>query len=67
MREQGLSFKAAINQAIRAGAARSASGTRRVRLPLRRMGRPRVDLDRALQLVGELEDEETVRKLRARK
>jgi hypothetical protein len=61
MRERGMSFKEAINDAIR-------SGVRDVeREPFRTeaasMGEPTVDLDRALQLAGALEDEELTRRM----
>lgn len=63
MRERGLSFKAALNEAIRAGlqAPRRAAS---FRTPTADLGRPTVNLDRALQLVAELEDTELVRKQR---
>lgn len=63
MREQGVSFKRALNDAIRRGASRDR------REPFETetvsMGEPTVNLDRALQLVGDLEDEELIRKMRA--
>jgi hypothetical protein len=62
MREHGVSFKVALNDAIR-GRTRQAATT--FRTATAAMGRPSVNLDRALQLVGELEDEELVRKMRA--
>jgi len=61
MRERGLSFKPARNDSIRAGATTSAQP---FRTRTYEMGAPRVNLDRALQLAGELEDEELVRRLR---
>jgi len=65
MRERGLSFKAALNEAIRAGARRP---TRRAfHTPTTEMGPPSIPLDRALRLAAELEDEELIRKLAARK
>jgi hypothetical protein len=67
MRERGLSFKEAINEAIRAGLA-SKARTPRFRTPTFRMGfNPVIPWDKALRLAGELEDEELVRKLAARK
>ncbi len=62
MRERGISFKQALNEAIRAGADEN-RGTpfRTATAPL---GVPVVNLDRALQLASELEDEELVRKTR---
>jgi len=66
MRERGLSFKQALNQAIRAGAA-GASGAKVE--PFRQrsfgLGRPRVDLTKALSLAGELDDQRTTRHYRA--
>ncbi len=62
MAEERLSFKQAVNQAIRAGLAP------RSREPFRQrtfdMGfRPDVAYDRALQLASGLEDEELLRKM----
>lgn len=66
MRERGLTFKQAVNEAIRAGAARP--GRRRdFRTPTYEMGAPIVPLEKALRLAGELEDEELTRKLAARR
>lgn len=64
MRERGMSFKEAVNTAIRAGAAGS---RKRYRMRTFDMGEPLVDLTKALRLAGELEDEEIVRELDARK
>ncbi len=67
MRERGLSFKEAINQAVRAGLAPSRRA-KRFRTQTFRMGfEPSIPWDRALRLAGELEDEELTRKLAARK
>ena len=61
MRERGLSFKEALNYAIRAGLGPpAASGT--YTTP-RNLGPPRVDLTKALALAGELEDQEIIRRL----
>ena len=63
MTERGVSFKQALNDAIRAG---SAPRTRQVfRTRTRSLGEPTVNLDRALQLAGDLEDEERLRRFRA--
>jgi hypothetical protein len=62
MREQGVSFKQAVNDAIRAGLAPPAR-RRPFRTPSRKLGLPAVSLDRALALAGALEDEELTRKL----
>jgi hypothetical protein len=64
MRERGMTFKEAINDAIRAGASAVAA-----RQPFTTetavMGESRVNLDRALQLAGDLEDDELIRKMRS--
>ena len=67
-RKQSLSFKAALNAAIRAGLAAQRGGSRPYRVPARPMGlRPAVDLTHALRIADAIEDEETVRKLALRK
>ncbi len=67
-KERGISFKEALNTALRAGLGEQAVATRTYRVRARRMGlRPGIDLDRALRLAAALEDEETVRKLELRK
>lgn len=67
MRERGLSFKAAINEAIRAGLT-AGGGRPRFRTRTYAMGQAQgVDLDKALQLASELEDEEILRKMALRK
>lgn len=66
-RERGLSFKQALNTAVRAGLAGPVRETE-YRVPARSLGlRPGVDLDKVLQLAGDLEDEEIVRTLELRK
>lgn len=65
---RGLSFKAALNDTIRAGLAAARGGARPYTLPARPMGlRQGIDLTKALQLAESLEDAETVRKLELRK
>ena len=63
MRERHISFKQALNDAIRHGAQRRPAPavfeTRTADL-----GVPSVNLDRALQIAGELEDEELIRRQR---
>ena len=67
MRERKLSFKEALNEAIRAGLTPKAR-TGRFRTPTFKMGfDPVIPWDKALRLAGELEDEELVRKLATRK
>jgi hypothetical protein len=62
MREQGIGFKEALNQAVRAGL--SPRRTRRFKQRTYDLGlRPGLSYDKALQLAAELEDEEIVRKL----
>jgi hypothetical protein len=62
MREQGLSFKQAVNQAIRKGLA--PKERQEASFPTYDMGEPFVDITKALQLAGELEDEEILRRMR---
>lgn len=67
-RERGVSFKAALNDAVRVGIDRAQPSSRPYRVDARPMGvRPGVDLDHAGRLAGELEDAEIVRKLHLRK
>jgi hypothetical protein len=67
-RERGVSFKEALNSALRRGLAQDSETSRPYRLPTRRMGlRPGVDLTKALALAAELEDAETIRELELRK
>lgn len=62
MRERGLSFKQAVNEALRRGLDDEADAP--YELPAFDMGAPSVNLDRALQMAGELEDQELLRKMR---
>lgn len=62
MRERGLSFKQALNDAIRSGAR---SSPERFETATAAMGQPTVNLDKALQLAAELEDDDLVRKMRS--
>lgn len=67
-RERGVSFREALNGALRAGLTARASGAKPYRITTRRMGlRPGIHLDRALHLAAEMEDEELIRKLELRK
>jgi hypothetical protein len=62
MRERGVSFKETVNEAIRAGL--TDTGERPAPTwNTYRMGKPRVDITKALELAGHLEDEEIIRKL----
>lgn len=62
MEDRGLTFKQAVNDAIRTGMTgareRAAHG-----FPTHDMGEPFVDVTKALRLAGELEDEELARRL----
>jgi len=67
-RERGISFREALNTALRAGMGQRGAAARAYRVPARRLGlRPGIDLDKGLRLAAALEDEETVRKLELRK
>ncbi len=69
-RERGVSFKEALNSALRRGLMEDGPRTNRpYRLPVtRRLElRPGIDLEHAVRLAGELEDAETIRKLELRK
>jgi hypothetical protein len=62
MQERGISFKQALNEAIRAGASDNRGAP--FRTATAALGVPVVNLDRALQLAAELEDDELVRRTR---
>ncbi|NEW41411.1 antitoxin [Nocardia cyriacigeorgica] len=66
MKETGVSFKKALNDALRSALAPKSTGER-IGVRTRSMGRPSVSLDKALQLASAVEDEEIVRKLELRK
>jgi hypothetical protein len=67
-RERGVSFKSALNDAVRSGLSGEPRSARRYRMPVRSMGLRRgIDLDKALRLAGDLEDAEILRKLELRK
>jgi hypothetical protein len=61
MSERGITFKQAVNDAIRAGRPRKERP--RYETPVYDMGEPKIDLTKSLQLAGELEDEERIRRL----
>ncbi len=61
MEERGLSFKAALNEAVRAGL--GSARRNRYRLRAQHLGPASVPLTKALQVASELEDEETIREL----
>lgn len=60
--ERGISFKSAVNEAIRSGLERPRR-SRPYRVRARSMGAPAVDLAKATQLAGQLEDDELLRRL----
>jgi hypothetical protein len=63
MRERAISFKAALNELVRAGLAAAQAPAKPYRMVPARLGlRPGIDLDRANRLAGELEDAELLRK-----
>lgn len=62
MAERGLSFKQAVNEAIKAGLTRE-QGTESFQTPTFRMGKPAVPLSHAVRLAAEMEDEELIRRL----
>ncbi len=62
MRDRGLTFKQAVNDAIRAGMAPPVRSSRR-RFPTYDMGEPLVDVTKALRLAAELEDQELAARL----
>jgi hypothetical protein len=64
MAERRVSFKQALNDLVREGRA-SAGRPRPFRTTARSMGRSRIDLDKALRLAGESEDDELAARLEA--
>ena len=61
MAQRGVSFKRALNDVIRRGAAANDSAPFRTQTAA--MGQSTVDLDRALALAGALEDEALLRRM----
>ncbi len=57
MRERGLPFKQALNEAVRAGLVRKDNAAAPFFQRTFELGRPRVDLTKALALSGELDDQ----------
>jgi len=62
MRDRGLTFKQAVNDAIRAGTAGRAAPAASA-FATHDMGVPAVDITKALRLAGELEDQELTARL----
>ena len=65
MRERGLTFKQAVNAAIRAGAP-GRTGTQTFATPTFDLGNPSIPIDKALRLAADLEDEVLIRRLAER-
>lgn len=63
MQERGTSFKRTVSDAVREGL-RGTTATAPFRTATANLGLPALNLDRALQLAAELEDEELIRKMR---
>jgi plasmid stability protein len=67
-RRRGVSFKAALNDALRAGLAATPQPGKRFTVRALPLGlRPGVDVDKALHTAAEMEDAEILRKLDLRK
>ena len=67
MRERGLSFKRALNAAIRQGVERPGrEGAPSFETPVFDLGAPSVPLEKALRLAADLEDEALIRRLAER-
>lgn len=62
MRERGVSFKAALNDAVRAGLDVSTPVSRPYKMKTAPLG-IRINIDKALRIAGEWEDEEVLRKM----
>ncbi len=62
MRERGVSFKVAINDAVRAGLGSPSAAPQRFKVKPAPLGL-RINIDKALTIAGEMEDEEILRKL----
>jgi hypothetical protein len=69
MRDKGLSFKEALNEAVRAGLARRPAAKRRrfVQKTYSLGGEPSFPWDKALAAADTIEDEELIRKMALRK
>lgn len=66
MRQRDLTFKQAVNLAIRTGLT-NGDETPAFTTPTRDLGAASIPLDKALAVAGELEDEHLVRKVSVRK
>ena len=63
MRERNISFKQALNDAIRCGVTEQ-EGLQLFITETASLGESRVNLDRALQVAADLEDDELLRRMR---
>ncbi len=63
MRERGVTFKQAVNEAIRLGMSPAGAGAAQTQFPTYDMGEPLVGITIALRLAGELEAEELAHEL----
>jgi hypothetical protein len=67
-RRRNLSFKAALNAAVRQGLSADRGSSKPYEVPVRHLGlRPDIDLTHALRLADAIEDDETIRKMELRK
>jgi hypothetical protein len=66
MRERGVSFKVAINDAVRSGLGAPSVPAKRFKVKSAPLGL-RINIDKALTIAGEMEDEEILRKRELRK
>lgn len=66
MKNRGLTFKEAVNDALRRSLGSSAERNR-FETPTFALGTPGASLDKALQITAELDDEEVARKFDLRK
>lgn len=64
MQERGTSFKQTVNDALREALSPPKGPGEPFETSTADLGLPSVNLDRALRLAGELEDEELIRKMR---
>lgn len=68
MRERGITFKQAVNEALRAGLAAHTRSRPKFKQITRKLGfRPEVNYDKALAIAAALEDEERTGKIASRK
>lgn len=65
MEREGISFKRALNDAVRAGSRTESAARVDYVTAAVSLGTPLVDLDRALQVAAELEDADLVARMRA--